>query len=208
MFKLPNLPYQEDALEPYISQKTLSYHYGKHHKAYVDNLNGLLEAEDGEKFSKMNVEEIIANSEGKIFNNAAQAYNHTFYWYCMKPVQEDVANEPKGELKELLEKQFGGLEEFKTKFTEVAKTHFGSGWAWLLKKKDGTFEIVGMHDADTPIMDGDEPLLALDVWEHAYYLDYQNNRPDYIEAFWKVVNWEFVAERLSGKAMGSLMEQV
>jgi Fe-Mn family superoxide dismutase len=155
----------------------------------------------------MNVEEIVASAEGKIFNNAAQAYNHTFYWYCMKPVVEGEVNEPSGELKELLEKDFGGVEEFKAKFTEVAKTHFGSGWAWLLKKKDGSVEIAGMHDADTPLINGDTPLLALDVWEHAYYLDYQNSRPDYIEAFWKVVNWEFVAERLAGKEMDSVMEQ-
>jgi Fe-Mn family superoxide dismutase len=127
MFTLPALPYTEDALEPYISQKTLSYHYGKHHKAYIDNLNGLLEGEAGEKFKGMNVEEIVASAEGKIFNNAAQAYNHTFYWYCMKPVVEGEVNEPSGELKELLEKDFGGVEEFKAKFTEVAKTHFGSG---------------------------------------------------------------------------------
>jgi Fe-Mn family superoxide dismutase len=207
MFTLPTLPYAEDALEPYISQKTLSYHYGKHHKTYIDNLNGLLEGEAGEKFKGMNVEEIVASAEGKIFNNAAQAYNHTFYWYCMKPVVEGEVNEPSGELKELLEKDFGGVEEFKAKFTEVAKTHFGSGWAWLLKKKDGSVEIAGMHDADTPLINGDTPLLALDVWEHAYYLDYQNSRPDYIEAFWKVVNWEFVAERLAGKEMDSVMEQ-
>ncbi|MDQ5913455.1 MAG: superoxide dismutase, Fe-Mn family [Patescibacteria group bacterium] len=208
MFKLPELPYAQDALEPYISQKTLSYHYGKHHKAYIDNLNGLLEAEDGAKFKGMNVEEIVAKSSGKIFNNAAQAYNHTFYWYCMKPVAEDEVNEPSPQLKELLESKFGGVEEFKHKFTEVAKTHFGSGWAWLLKKQDGSIEIVGMHDADTPLMNGNTPLLALDVWEHAYYLDYQNSRPDYIEAFWKVVNWGFVESRVNGEELASLMEQV
>lgn len=208
MFKLPELPYKLDSLEPYISEMTLSYHYGKHHKAYIDNLNALLEAEDGAKFEGMNVEEIVESSKGKIFNNAAQAYNHTFYWYCMHPVALDEQNEPSSEMKALLESEFGGVEEFKSKFAEVAKTHFGSGWAWLIKKQDGKIEIVGMHDADTPIMTGDTPLLALDVWEHAYYLDYQNSRPDYIEAFWKVVDWDFVEKRLNAEDTASLMEQV
>lgn len=208
MFKLPDLPYELDGLEPYISKKTLNYHYGKHHKAYIDNLNGLLEGDETAKYSGKNVEEIVADSKGKIFNNAAQAYNHTFYWYCMKPVAEGEDNSPSDSLRKVLEDNFGGVEEFKTQFTEVAKTHFGSGWAWLLKKKDGSIEIVGMHDADTPLMNGDTPLLALDVWEHAYYLDYQNSRPDYIEAFWKVVNWGFVEERLNGGHTESVMEQV
>lgn len=208
MFTLPELPYELDALEPYISEKTLSYHYGKHHKAYIDNLNGLLEADETGKFNEMSVEEIVADSDGKIFNNAAQAYNHTFYWYCMHPVGSDEANEPSAELEKVLSDNFGGVEEFKTKFTDVAKTHFGSGWAWLLKKQDGSIEIAGMHDADTPLMNGDTPLLALDVWEHAYYLDYQNSRPDYIEAFWKVVDWSFVEERLNGGRKESVMEQV
>jgi superoxide dismutase, Fe-Mn family len=209
MFRLPELPYELDGLEPYISKKTLEYHYGRHHKAYVDNLNGLLGAEEGGKFKSLNIEDLVANSEGKIFNNAAQSYNHTFYWHCMRPVAEGDGNEPSAKLKELLEAQFGGVEEFKNKFTEVAKTHFGSGWAWLLKKKDGSIVIEGMHDADTPIMSGDTPLLALDVWEHAYYLDYQNSRPDYIEAFWKVVNWKFVESQLeAGENQPTLMEQI
>ena len=206
MFKLPELPYSLDGLEPYISKKTLECHYGKHHKAYIDNLNGLLEGEDG--FDGKNIEEIVASSSGKVFNNAAQAFNHTFYWYCMRPVAEGEANEPSTKLKALLEDKFGSIEDFMNQFTEVAKTHFGSGWAWLVKKQSGDIEIVGMHDADTPIMSGDTPLLALDVWEHAYYLDYQNSRPDYIEAFWKVVNWEFVESQLDGsRGSGSLMEQ-
>lgn len=208
MFTLPGLPYELDGLEPYISEKTLSYHYGKHHRAYVDNLNKLLEADESGDFNGLSVEEIIAKSEGKIFNNSAQAYNHTFYWYCMKPVAEGEENKPSAELEEILKENFGGVDEFIAQFTEVAKTHFGSGWAWLLKKKDGSIEIQGMHDADTPLMNGDEPLLALDVWEHAYYLDYQNARPDYIEAFWKVVDWQFVEDRLNGKKIESLMEQV
>lgn len=208
MFTLPGLPYELDGLEPYISEKTLSYHYGKHHRAYVDNLNKLLEADESGNFNGLSVEEIIAKSEGKIFNNAAQAYNHTFYWYCMKPIAEGEENKPSAELEDILKENFGGVDEFIAQFTEVAKTHFGSGWAWLLKKKGGSIEIKGMHDADTPLINGDEPLLALDVWEHAYYLDYQNARPDYIEAFWKVVNWQFVEDRLNGKKMESLMEQV
>jgi Fe-Mn family superoxide dismutase len=206
MFKLPELPYSLNGLEPHISKKTLEYHYGKHHKAYIDNLNGLLEGED--EFDGKNIEEIVASSSGKIFNNAAQAFNHTFYWYCMRPVAEGKANEPSAKLKALLEDKFGSVEEFRNQFTEVAKTHFGSGWAWLVKKQSGDIEIVGMHDADTPIMSGDVPLLALDVWEHAYYLDYQNSRPDYIEAFWEVVNWGFVESQLDGSGdSGSLMEQ-
>lgn len=208
MFTLPSLPYELDGLEPYISEKTLSYHYGKHHRAYIDNLNALLEADESGEFNGLNVEEIIAKAKGKIFNNAAQAYNHTFYWYCMNPVAEDTGNKPSTDLESVLKENFGGVDEFKAQFTEVAKIHFGSGWAWLLKKKDGSIEIQGMHDADTPLMNGDEPLLALDVWEHAYYLDYQNSRPDYIEAFWKVVNWQFVEDRLNGKEMETLMEQV
>lgn len=210
MFTLPQLPYQLDALEPYISEKTLSYHYGKHHKAYVDNLNELLRQDQAVKYSGKNIEEIIVDSEGKIFNNAAQAYNHTFYWHCMRPVSKGENNEPSDKLKKVLEDSFGGVDEFIAKFTEVAKTHFGSGWAWLLKKKDGSIEIAGMHDANTPLVEGDTPLLALDVWEHAYYLDYQNARPDYIEAFWRVVNWDFIEEGLnsSSQEAKSIMEQV
>lgn len=207
MFTLPLLPYKLDALEPYISQKTLSYHYGKHHKAYVDNLNDLLKQDQTGRYTGKNIEEIILGSDGKIFNNAAQAYNHTFYWHCMKPVSGDSKNEPSDKLKKILEDNFGGVDVFKAKFTEVAKTHFGSGWAWLLKKKDGSIEIAGMHDANSPILEGDLPLLALDVWEHAYYLDYQNARPDYIEAFWKVVNWDFVEEGLKNQETKSMMEQ-
>ena len=205
MFNLPVLPYPEDGLEPYISKKTLEYHYGKHHKAYIDNLNGLLEGDEGSAFLGKEIEEIIAGASGKLFNNAAQAYNHTFYWYCMRPVKEGEANEPSDEFRRVLDENFGSLEQFKLKFTDVAKLHFGSGWAWLLKKSDGSIVIEGMHDADTPVMRGDIPLLALDVWEHAYYLDYQNNRPDYIEAFWRVVNWKFVEARFNGTEDGPKM---
>mgnify|MGYP003452821129 CR=1 FL=1 len=196
MFKLPTLPYAEDGLEPYISAKTLSYHYGKHHKTYVDNLNKFLEDDSNAQFRGLVIEDIIAGSKGKLFNNAAQAYNHTFYWFCMSPNPDKKENLPEGEVLKMIEVNFGSFEKFKEEFTEVAKAHFGSGWAWLLKKTDGKIELAGMHDADTPIMNGDIPLLALDVWEHAYYLDYQNSRPDYIEAFWQVVNWNFVAKQL------------
>lgn len=207
MFKLPTLPYPEDGLEPYISKETVEYHYGKHHKAYIDNLNTLLKEDENGKFTGKNIREVIEDSEGKVFNNAAQAYNHTLYWYCMKPNPDKKDNLPTGRVLEMLEREFGSFEEFRTRFTEVAKTHFGSGWAWLLKKKDGSIELVGMHDADTPVMNGDTPLLALDVWEHAYYLDYQNKRPDYIEAFWALVDWEFVESQLSGQEKEVLMEQ-
>jgi Fe-Mn family superoxide dismutase len=200
-FVLPELPYAQNALEPYISAKTLSFHYGKHHKAYVDNLNGLVEGND---FANMPMEDIIAKADGKVFNNAAQAWNHTFYWYCMAAPSEGE-NMPTGEIAAALDDSFGGYDKFREQFTEVGKTHFGSGWAWLAATEGGKLEIIGMHDANTPVKDGHTPLLALDVWEHAYYLDYQNARPDYIEAFWKVVNWDFVAERLAGKDLGELM---
>lgn len=202
MFTLPKLPYSEDALEPYISAKTLSFHYGKHHKAYIDNLNTLTKGGDQQN---MPVEEIVKRSEGKVFNNAAQAWNHTFYWYCMAPPNSKAENKPTGDLAAAITDQFGSFETFREQFTEVGKTHFGSGWAWLAKTDGGKLEIKGMHDADTPLKDGHKPLLALDVWEHAYYLDYQNARPDYIEAFWKVINWAFVAECLAGKHDDPLM---
>ena len=205
MFKMPTLPYGLDGLEPYISEKTLSYHYGKHHKAYVDNLNKFVEASASVSYKGMSVEQIVAGSEGGLFNNAAQAYNHTFYWHCMRPNSTGGDNLPSDELTKILIDSFGSVDQFKEEFTEMAKKHFGSGWAWLLRKKDGSIEIAGMHDADTPLMNGDKPLLALDVWEHAYYLDYQNGRPDYIQAFWKVVNWDFVLEKLKEDSAESLM---
>lgn len=202
MFTLPDLPYTQDALEPYISAKTLSFHYGRHHKAYIDNLNDLVKTSD---MANMPVEEIIKRSSGKIFNNAAQAWNHAFYWLCMAPPKSQDANEPSGDLAAAIDEEFGSFGAFKEQFTEIGKTHFGSGWAWLAKDKAGKLEISGLHDANTPLKSGQIPLLALDVWEHAYYLDYQNSRPDYIKAFWKVVNWDFVAECLAGKTSGPLI---
>ena len=192
-FVLPTLPYEFDALEPVLSKETLEYHYGKHHAAYVTNLNGLIENTD---FSSMPIEDIITRAEGPMFNNAAQAFNHTFYWYGMRAPSADSLNTPTDQIGQALNETFGSFETFKALFSELGAKHFGSGWAWLLKNKDGKIEIKGMHDADTPIKDGDTPLLALDVWEHAYYIDYRNKRPDYIAAFWQVVNWQFVESQL------------
>lgn len=194
-FILPKLPYALDGLEPMLSKETLEYHYGKHHGAYITNLNGLIAGTD---FENMSVEEIIARAEaGPIFNNSAQAYNHTFYWYGMSPpVAGDNLNAPTGQVLAALKEFFGDFDTFKTQFSEIALKHFGSGWAWLYKNKDGKIEMKGMHDADTPIKNGDTPLLALDVWEHAYYIDYRNKRADYISAFWQLVDWNFVQKRL------------
>lgn len=197
-FELPELPYAMDALEPNISAKTLKYHYGKHHKAYIDKLNGFLENND---FGGASLEEIIQKSDNGTYNNAAQAWNHTFYWYGMSP---DGGGEPTGDAAAAIDEAFGDFATFKQQFTDTATTHFGSGWAWLTLV-DGKLEVVGMHDADSPIKDGNKPLLALDVWEHAYYLDYQNARPDYITAFWNVVNWDFVNQRLATETNAPLM---
>ena len=189
-FQLPTLPYELNALEPVLSKETLEYHYGKHHLAYINNLNGLIADTD---YANMPIEEIVQRADaGPLFNNAAQAYNHTFYWYGMKP----GGSKPSDQLAQALNEAFGSVDTFIEQFSEVGAKHFGSGWAWLLKNKGGRLEIKGMHDADTPVKDGDTPLLALDVWEHAYYVDYRNKRPDYITAFWQVVNWEFVEQQL------------
>ncbi len=193
-FILPELPYGLDALEPVLSKETLEYHYGKHHAAYITNLNGLIQNTD---YASMPIEDIIARAEpGPLFNNSAQAYNHTFYWDGMKPPTEDTDNLPTGQIADAITETFGDFEAFKTQFSDIGAKHFGSGWAWLLKNKEGKLEIKGMHDADTPVKDGDTPLLALDVWEHAYYIDYRNKRPDYITAFWQLVNWQFVEKQL------------
>ena len=200
-FTLPELPYALDALAPVLSKETLEYHYGKHQQAYINNLNGLIA---GTEFEDMSVEEIIVRSDGGMYNNAAQAYNHTFYWYGMAP-KKDGENLPSGQIGSAIAEAFGDFETFKAQFSEIALKHFGSGWAWLLKNKDGKIEMKGMHDADTPIKDGDTPLLALDVWEHAYYVDYRNARADYIAAFWQLVNWEFVEKQLISTASNPLM---
>ena len=188
--KLPPLPFAKDALEPVISAETLDYHYGKHHQAYVNNLNKLIV---GTEFEDMPLEDIIRKSSGGIFNNAAQVFNHTFYWHCLAP---EAGGEPTGKLAEAIDQAFGSFESFKEKFSATAATTFGSGWAWLVKNDDGKLEIISTSNAGTPLTEGKKPLLTCDVWEHAYYIDYRNARPSYIEKFWELVNWDFVASNL------------
>lgn len=187
-FTLPPLPYEMDALEPQISKETLEYHYGKHHNAYVNNLNKLI---PGTEFESMSLEDIIMKSKGGIFNNAAQVWNHTFYWHCLSP---NGGGEPTGKLAEAINKHFGSFEAFKEQFSQTAATTFGSGWAWLVQEKNGDLKIISTSNAGTPMTEGTTALLTCDVWEHAYYIDYRNLRPDYIAAFWSLVNWEFAAK--------------
>ncbi|TAL65586.1 MAG: superoxide dismutase [Fe] [Legionella sp.] len=189
-FTLPPLPYAMDALEPQISKETLEYHYGKHHNAYVNNLNKLI---PGTEFEAMSLEDIIMKSKGGIFNNAAQVWNHTFYWHCMTP---NGGGEPTGKLAEAIKKTFGSFDAFKEQFSQTAATTFGSGWAWLVQEKNGDLKIISTSNAGTPMTEGYTALLTCDVWEHAYYIDYRNVRPDYIKEFWDLVNWEFVAKNL------------
>ena len=188
--QLSELPYAEDALAPYISAETIEYHYGKHHRAYVDNINRLI---TGTEFEKMSLEEIIQKSSGGIFNNAAQAWNHTFYWSCLSP---KGGGEPAGDLENALIKDFGSFAQFKEKFTNAAVTLFGSGWAWLVKNPDGSLSIETTSNAGTPLKEGKKVLLTCDVWEHAYYIDYRNARAKYVEGFWKLVNWDFITANL------------
>lgn len=185
--ELPALPYAKDALEPHISAETLEYHYGKHHQTYVTKLNGLIEDTPD---SNKSLEEIVKSSSGGVFNNAAQVWNHTFYWNCLSP---NGGGEPKGAVAEAITKAFGSFGEFKQRFTDSAVGNFGSGWTWLVKQKDGSVDIVNTSNAGTPLTDESQtPLLTVDVWEHAYYIDYRNARPKYMEAFWQLVNWDFV----------------
>lgn len=188
--ELPKLPYGLNALEPFISQRTIEFHYGKHHQAYVNNLNKLI---IGTEFGNASLEEIIRKASGGIFNNGAQVWNHTFYWNCMKP---QAGGEPQGVLHEAILKNFVSFAEFKEKFSTAAATLFGSGWAWLVKKPDGTLDITQESNAGNPLRSGLTPLLTCDVWEHAYYLDKQNLRPNYIADFWNLVDWDAVANRL------------
>ena len=190
--ELPPLPYEQDALEPHISQETLEYHYGKHHNTYVVKLNGLIE---GTPDADKSLEEIVTSSSGGIFNNAAQIWNHTFYWNCLSP---NGGGAPSGALASAIDSNFGSFDEFKAKFTDSAVNNFGSSWTWLLQNADGGLAIVNTSNAGTPLTDdGVTPLLTVDLWEHAYYIDYRNLRPKYMEAFWALVNWDFVEANLS-----------
>lgn len=188
--QLPALPYAKDALAPHISPETLEFHYGKHHQTYVTNLNKLI---PGTEFENMPLEDIVKKSSGGIFNNAAQVWNHTFYWNCLSP---NGGGAPTGALADAINRDFGSFDEFKEKFSQNAITTFGSGWGWLVKKADGTLALDSTSNAATPLTSADTPLLTCDVWEHAYYIDYRNARPKYLEAFWNLVNWEFVSANL------------
>lgn len=188
-FTLPALPYTKDALMPHISAETLEYHYGKHHQTYITNLNNLVK---GTEFETLSLEDIIKKSSGGMFNNAAQVWNHTFYWHCLRAPK--VNNAPTGKLLDTITTTFGGLDAFKEKFTATALATFGSGWAWLVKNADASIAIVSTSNAGTPITNDQIALLTCDVWEHAYYIDYRNARLKYVEAFWNLVNWEFVAK--------------
>ena len=191
-FEIPKLPYANNALEPFISEKTIEFHYGKHHQAYVTNVNNLVK---GTEFENATLEEIIKKAEGGIFNNGAQVWNHTFYFMQFNP---DGCKEPKDELKAAIEDSFGSIENFTETFTKAAATLFGSGWAWLVKDESGKLNIVQTSNAGNPLRDGKTPLLTCDVWEHAYYLDKQNLRPKYIEDFWKILDWKVISERFDG----------
>lgn len=187
---LPTLPYALDALEPHISRETLEYHYGKHHQTYVTKLNGL--TKDGE-FADASLETIIQHATGGLFNNAAQVWNHTFYWHCLSP---NGGGQPSGELATAITKAFGSFDAFKEKFTQTAINTFGSGWAWLVSQ-NGKLDIISTSNAETPLKQNIPALLTCDVWEHAYYIDYRNARPKYLDAFWQLVNWDFVANNLA-----------
>ncbi|MBB1270748.1 superoxide dismutase [Fe] [Shewanella sp. SR44-3] len=186
-FELPALPYAKNALEPHISQETIEFHYGKHHNTYVVKLNGLVE---GTEFANKTLEEVVKTSTGGMFNNAAQVWNHTFYWNCLAP---NAGGPATGAIAAAITASFGSFEEFQAKFTDSAVNNFGSAWTWLVKKADGSLAIVNTSNAATPLTDESvTPLMTVDVWEHAYYVDYRNARPEYLAHFWQLVNWEFV----------------
>ena len=187
--ELPELPYELNALEPHISARTLEFHYGKHHQIYITNLNDLIQ---GTKYENSDLETMIKEAEGSIFNNAAQVWNHTFYFTSFTP---DGNSEPKGALADAIKKKFGSFKEFKELFSKSALTLFGSGWAWLVKDNNGSLEILQESNAGNPLRKGLKPILTCDVWEHAYYLDHQNKRVDYINAFWNIIDWEVVDKR-------------
>jgi Fe-Mn family superoxide dismutase len=191
-FELPALPYATNRLVPYISEETLEFHHGKHHQTYVTNLNNLV---PGTEFADLTLEEIIVKSSGPIFNNAAQVWNHTFYWNSLTP---NGGGEPTGALADAINTTFGSFEKFKEDFSKCAVTTFGSGWAWLVKNTDGSLALVSTSNAGCPLTTGQTPLLTCDVWEHAYYIDYRNARPAYLDAFWALVNWDFAAANFAG----------
>ncbi|WLD57560.1 superoxide dismutase [Fe] [Salinispirillum sp. LH 10-3-1] len=192
-FELPALPYAQDALEPHISAETLEYHHGKHHATYVTKLNGLV---PGTEFEGKSLEDIIKTSTGGVFNNAAQIWNHTFYWNCLSP---NGGGAPTGELADAINAKWGSFEKFQAALDDKAVNNFGSSWTWLVKLADGSLDIVNTSNAGTPITEaGVTPLLTVDLWEHAYYIDYRNARPKYLEAFWKLVNWDFAAKNFAG----------
>jgi Fe-Mn family superoxide dismutase len=190
-FELPPLPYEKNALEPHISAETLEYHYGKHHKTYVDKLNGMVEGTD---MADKPLEDVVKGASGGMFNNAAQIWNHTFYWHCLSP---NGGGAPTGKVAEAIDAAFGSFDKFKEEFNASAAGNFGSGWTWLVQKGDDSVAIVNTDDAGTPLTDDSvTPLLTVDVWEHAYYIDYRNSRPNYLEAYWNLVNWEFVESNM------------
>lgn len=188
-FTQPKLPYAQDALMPVISPTTIEFHYGKHEKAYIDTLNSLIE---GTEFENMPLEEIILKSDGKLFNNASQAWNHIFYFFQFSP---DGMKEPSGELRKKIEEEFGSFDEFKKKFEQAGATLFGSGWVWLAADNDGKLFIVQSGNAGNPMTDGLQPIMTFDVWEHAYYLDYQNLRAEYLHRLWDIVDWNVIESR-------------
>ncbi len=190
-FELPSLPYPRDALEPHISEETLNYHYGKHHQTYVDKLNGLV---DGTDMANKSLEEIVKNSSGPLFNNAAQTWNHTFYWHSLSP---NGGGKPSGALADAINSSFGSFEEFVAKFNDMAVNNFGSSWTWLVKNSDGSLAIVNTSNAATPLTTEQTPVLTCDLWEHAYYIDYRNVRPDYLKAFWALANWDWAEKNYS-----------
>ena len=190
-FELPALPYEKDALEPHISAETLDFHYGKHHATYVTKLNGLIEGTD---LASKSLEEIVKSSEGGVFNNAAQIWNHTFYWHSLSP---NGGGEPTGALADAINAKWGSFDDFKAAFNDKAVNNFGSSWTWLVKKADGSLDIVNTSNAGTPITEGLTPILTVDLWEHAYYIDYRNVRPEYLKGFWALVNWEFANANLA-----------
>ncbi len=190
--KLPELPYALNALAPHISKETLEFHHGKHHNTYVTNLNNLIK---GTEFETMSLEDTVMKASGGMFNNAAQIWNHTFYWHCLSP---NGGGEPSGALAEAINKTFGSFAQFKDAFSKTSITTFGSGWGWLIKNSDGSLALMSTGNAATPMTEGKTALLTCDVWEHAYYIDYRNARPKYVDAFWNLVNWDFVSKNFAG----------